>query len=125
MGTTSRPRIAVVLAAGKGTRMRSKPPKPLFEVAGKPMLHWVLEAARAAGCERSLVVVGHQAERLKEAFADRSDVDWVLQEEQLGTGHALAQAEPHVDGDALRAGMALRPVFDHGGTVTLLRYAPA
>ena len=99
--SASRPRIAVVLAAGKGTRMRSKLPKPLFEVAGKPMLHWVLEAAKAAGCERSLVVVGYQAERLQEAFADRDDVTWVLQEEQLGTGHALAQAEPHVDKDAM------------------------
>lgn len=96
-----RPRVAVVLAAGKGSRMRSKHPKPLFEVAGRPMLHWVLEAAREAGCERSLVVVGHQAARLQEAFADRDDITWVMQENQLGTGHALAQVEPHVDGDAL------------------------
>ena len=96
-----RRRVAVVLAAGKGTRMRSKHPKPLFEVAGKPMLHWVLEAARDAGCERSLVVVGHQAERLQEAFADRDDVTWVMQEKQLGTGHALAQVESYVDGEAL------------------------
>lgn len=101
MGTDSKRRVAVVLAAGKGTRMRSKHPKPLFEVAGRPMLHWILEAARAAGCERSLVVVGHQADRLKEAFSDRDDITWVLQEQQLGTGHALAQAEPHVDGDAV------------------------
>lgn len=95
------PRIAVILAAGKGTRMRSQKPKPLFEVAGRPMLYWVIEAAKQAGCERSLVVVGHQAERLKEAFADRDDITWVTQEQQLGTGHALAQAEPEIDGDAM------------------------
>ncbi len=98
MSNSPKRRIAVVLAAGKGTRMRSKYPKPLFEVAGQSMLHWVLEAAREAGCERCLVVVGHQSERLKEAFADQDDIVWVLQEEQLGTGHALAQAEPFLAG---------------------------
>lgn len=96
MSESAATRIAVILAAGKGTRMRSERPKPLFEVAGRPMLQWVIDAARAAGCCRILVVVGHQAEAVQSAFAD-AGVEWVLQEEQLGTGHALAQAEAKLD----------------------------
>lgn len=87
------PRIAVVLAAGKGTRMRSERPKVLHEAAGRPLLAWVLDAARGAGCDRLLVVVGHGADEVKGAFADAEDVTWVLQERQLGTGHALLQVE--------------------------------
>jgi len=89
-------RIAVILAAGKGTRMRSSRPKPLFEVAGRPMLAWVIDAARAAGGARILAVGGHEAEAVKSALGGQDwgqGVEWVLQEEQLGTGHALAQAE--------------------------------
>ncbi|MEM8960419.1 MAG: bifunctional UDP-N-acetylglucosamine diphosphorylase/glucosamine-1-phosphate N-acetyltransferase GlmU [Acidobacteriota bacterium] len=97
----TRPRIAVVLAAGRGTRMRSSLAKPLHQVASRPMLAWVLDAARAAGCERLLIVVGHDADAIREQFADATDITWVEQTEQLGTGHALAQAERHVDGDAL------------------------
>ncbi|MEM6792558.1 MAG: bifunctional UDP-N-acetylglucosamine diphosphorylase/glucosamine-1-phosphate N-acetyltransferase GlmU [Acidobacteriota bacterium] len=93
------PRIAVILAAGQGTRMRSRLAKPLHEVAGRPMLAWVIDAARQAGCSRILAVVGHQAEAVQAAFADQ-DVEWILQEEQLGTGHALAQAEARLgEGD--------------------------
>lgn len=77
--------------------MRSERPKPLHPVAGRPMLHWVLDAARDAGCEHVLVVVGYGAEEVKaSAPADegtRGYVTWVEQREQLGTGHALAQAE--------------------------------
>ncbi len=93
-------RIAVVLAAGKGTRMKSRKPKVLHEVAGRPMLAWVLDTARAARCSRILVIVGHAADEVRAAFAGESDVAWVEQREQLGTGHALAQVEPHVGGEA-------------------------
>ena len=94
MSESTANRVAVILAAGKGTRMRSERPKPLFEVAGRPMLAWVIDAARAAGCQRIMVVIGHRADLVKETFADSEvDIEWVLQEEQLGTGHALAQAE--------------------------------
>lgn len=89
---TEGPVVAVVLAAGQGTRMRSDRPKVLHEAAGRPLLAWVLDAARSAGCERVAVVVGHQAERVRRAFAG-AGVEWVLQERQLGTGHALAQVE--------------------------------
>ncbi|MFP3939801.1 MAG: NTP transferase domain-containing protein [Thermoanaerobaculia bacterium] len=91
------PVVAVVLAAGKGTRMRSERPKVLHEAAGRPLLAWVLDAARSAGCRRLAVVVGHQAERVRRAFAGDDGVEWVLQERQLGTGHALAQVEPHLE----------------------------
>lgn len=96
---TPHPRVAVILAAGKGTRMKSALPKVLHRAAGRPLLQWVVDAARAAGCERILVVVGHGAERVREEITG-DDLGWVLQAEQKGTGHALAQAEPEVPGDA-------------------------
>jgi bifunctional UDP-N-acetylglucosamine pyrophosphorylase/glucosamine-1-phosphate N-acetyltransferase len=104
---TERPVVAVVLAAGKGTRMESDLAKVLHEAAGRPLLAWVLDAARAAGCSRLAVVIGHQADRVRETFAGPGergdDIDWVLQERQLGTGHALLQAAdvPDLPDDAL------------------------
>jgi bifunctional UDP-N-acetylglucosamine pyrophosphorylase/glucosamine-1-phosphate N-acetyltransferase len=89
-----------VLAAGKGKRMRSDLPKVLHPAAGRPLLSWVIEAARSAGCERILVIVGHGAQQVREVIGD-AGVEWVLQAEQKGTGHALAQAEPHLQGDAM------------------------
>src|SRR5260370_41866984 len=85
-------KVAVVLAAGKGTRMRSRLPKVLHRAAGRPLVAWVLDAARAAGCERILVVVGHGSERVR-AEIGGGDITWVVQEPQRGTGHALAQVE--------------------------------
>lgn len=99
--TPKAPRVAAILAAGKGTRMRSDLPKVLHSVAGRPMLHWVIEAARQGGCERILVIIGHGADAVRQASADLAEelgVSWVLQEQQLGTGHALAQIEPHFEG---------------------------
>lgn len=95
----SGPRIAVILAAGKGTRMKSSLPKVLHEAAGRPLLAWVIDAARAAGCQRILVVVGHGAEKVRERI-EGDDLGWVLQAEQRGTGHALVQAEGEIDGAA-------------------------
>ena len=89
--------VGVVLAAGKGTRMRSARPKVLHEVGGRPMLAWVLDAVRAAGCRRILVVVGHEAAAVRNEFADE-DLEWVEQTEQRGTGHALQQVEPALSG---------------------------
>ncbi|HEX6203304.1 MAG TPA: NTP transferase domain-containing protein, partial [Thermoanaerobaculia bacterium] len=66
-GAGGRPRrVAVVLAAGQGTRMRSARPKVLHEVAGRPMLAWVIDAAHRAGCDEVVVVVGHGAEAVRE-----------------------------------------------------------
>lgn len=82
---------AVVLAAGKGTRMRSDLPKVLCEVCGRPMIHFVLDALEKAGIRRQIVVVGHQADRVREELSEREeDISFVLQEQQLGTGHAVA-----------------------------------
>jgi len=94
-------RVAIVLAAGQGKRMKSGLPKVLHQAAGRPLLAWVLDAARAAGCERILVVVGHRADAVRAAFADADDLVWVEQQEQLGTGHALAQTAPAIEGEAL------------------------
>jgi bifunctional UDP-N-acetylglucosamine pyrophosphorylase/glucosamine-1-phosphate N-acetyltransferase len=81
---------AIILAAGKGTRMKSDRPKVMHEVCGRPMLAWVLEACASAGCRPLLTVIGHQPDRVREAFAGADhDVRWVLQEPQLGTGHAV------------------------------------
>ena len=96
---TPRPRVAVILAAGKGTRMKSSLPKVLHRAAGRPLLQWVVDAARAARCERILIVVGHGAEKVREEITG-GDLGWVLQAEQKGTGHALAQAEPEIPGNA-------------------------
>lgn len=96
---TARSKVAVVLAAGKGTRMRSSQPKVLHRVAGRRLLEWVLDSARAAGCERILVVVGHGAEQIREEVGD-GDLIWVTQAEQRGTGHALAQVEPFLEEEA-------------------------
>jgi bifunctional UDP-N-acetylglucosamine pyrophosphorylase/glucosamine-1-phosphate N-acetyltransferase len=87
---------AVILAAGKGTRMKSELPKVLHPVAGKPMLWHVLEAIKEASSEAPIVVVGHGAEQV-ENFVGRDGV-CVLQEPQLGTGHAVMQAESTLKG---------------------------
>ncbi len=90
-------RAAVILAAGQGTRMRSSLPKVLHEAGGRPLLQWVIEAARGAGCSRIVVIVGHGQElvrsTIREALGQADDIEWVVQEEQLGTGHAVLQAE--------------------------------
>ncbi|SDU33635.1 bifunctional UDP-N-acetylglucosamine diphosphorylase/glucosamine-1-phosphate N-acetyltransferase GlmU [Halopseudomonas salegens] len=87
----------VILAAGQGTRMRSALPKVLHPIAGKPMLAHVLDCARAMQPARIHVVIGHGAERVREQLA-AADINWVVQAEQLGTGHAVAQALPQLIG---------------------------
>ena len=89
---------AVVLAAGKGTRMNSDLPKVLHEVAGKPLLGHVLDTVGEVGIDHTVVVVGHKADLVRETCG-RAGLDFVLQEPQLGTGHAVQVAIP-----ALREG---------------------
>jgi bifunctional UDP-N-acetylglucosamine pyrophosphorylase/glucosamine-1-phosphate N-acetyltransferase len=86
----------VILAAGKGTRMRSDLPKVLHPLAGKPMLAHVLDTARQLGAAKICVVYGHGGELVPQKLA-APDIAWALQEPQLGTGHAVLQALPHVD----------------------------
>ncbi len=79
---------AIILAAGKSTRMKSARSKLLHEVCGRPILGYVLEACRGAGVGEMVLVVGHEREAVQAAF-DAPDVTWVVQEPQLGTGHAV------------------------------------
>ncbi|MEA4924789.1 MAG: bifunctional UDP-N-acetylglucosamine diphosphorylase/glucosamine-1-phosphate N-acetyltransferase GlmU [Syntrophomonadaceae bacterium] len=89
---------AVILAAGKGVRMCSKLPKVVHRVAGKPMVVHVADAVREAGVDRIVLVVGHGRHSVEELFPSGS-VEFVVQEEQLGTGHALLQAQAKVSQD--------------------------
>ncbi|HEY3314728.1 MAG TPA: bifunctional UDP-N-acetylglucosamine diphosphorylase/glucosamine-1-phosphate N-acetyltransferase GlmU [Bacillota bacterium] len=86
----------VILAAGQGTRMKSNLPKVIHQLAGRPMIEYVVEAAAAAVGAKPLVVVGYQRELIEAALGDRAD--YVIQEEQLGTGHAVAQTASRLRG---------------------------
>lgn len=90
----------VILAAGQGTRMKSRLPKVLHPLAGKPLLAHVMDSALALEAEKLNVVVGHGAETVKE-YMSEYQANWVEQKEQLGTGHAVAQALPAIDDDAV------------------------
>ena len=81
---------SVILAAGMGTRMKSKMPKVLHKVCGKPLSKWVIDASEAAGADKVCAVVGHKAETVKEVLGDVCE--FALQAEQKGTGHAVMQA---------------------------------
>lgn len=83
---------AVILAAGKGTRMKSDLVKVMHPLAGTPMIGWPVGVARKAGASRIVLVVGHQSEKVTEYFAGAPDITFAIQEEQLGTGHAVACA---------------------------------
>ncbi|HSC75747.1 MAG TPA: bifunctional UDP-N-acetylglucosamine diphosphorylase/glucosamine-1-phosphate N-acetyltransferase GlmU [Pseudomonadales bacterium] len=83
----------VILAAGQGTRMNSSLPKVLHTIAGKSMLQHVIDAGRVFDDARLHVVIGHGAEHIRNAFKSE-DIHWVVQEQQLGTGHAVQQALP-------------------------------
>lgn len=87
---------AIVLAAGQGTRMNSDLAKVLHPMAGQPLLAHVLAALDALGVGRVLVVIGHQRDRVRAAFAE-AEVEWVVQAEQRGTGHAVLVAAPALE----------------------------
>ena len=90
------PSAAIVLAAGAGTRMKSKKPKVAHEVMGKPLVHWVLDAARDAGIDRSVIVVGHGRDQVEPLVEGRGEI--VVQTEQKGTGHAVNMCRDLLDG---------------------------
>jgi bifunctional UDP-N-acetylglucosamine pyrophosphorylase/glucosamine-1-phosphate N-acetyltransferase len=85
---------ALVLAAGMGKRMNSDLAKVLHPMAGQPLLAHVLATLDGLGVGRKVVVIGHQRERVQAAFAERDDLEWAIQAEQRGTGHACMMAEP-------------------------------
>jgi bifunctional UDP-N-acetylglucosamine pyrophosphorylase/glucosamine-1-phosphate N-acetyltransferase len=90
--------VAIILAAGQGSRMRSARPKVLHEVCGLPLIRYVVDTARAAGARRILVVVGAGADQVKAALHDEPDVEFAYQTDQRGTGHAVKSCR-----DALRS----------------------
>jgi bifunctional UDP-N-acetylglucosamine pyrophosphorylase/glucosamine-1-phosphate N-acetyltransferase len=88
----------VILAAGMGTRMKSRLPKVLHPLLGKPLLGYCIETAFASGADRVVVVIGHGAELVRKTFGSQPDLGFVEQEQQLGTAHALAQARTALEG---------------------------
>ncbi|WP_353495203.1 bifunctional UDP-N-acetylglucosamine diphosphorylase/glucosamine-1-phosphate N-acetyltransferase GlmU [Vibrio cholerae] len=88
----------VILAAGKGTRMHSNMPKVLHTLAGKPMVKHVIDTCNNLGAQNIHLVYGHGGDQMQQALANEN-VNWVLQAQQLGTGHAVDQASPHFQDD--------------------------
>lgn len=84
---------AVILAAGKGTRMQSDLPKVVHTIDGKCLVDYVIEAAEGAGAEDICLVVGYKHEEVENTISHKDDVTFVLQEQQLGTGHAVKCAK--------------------------------
>jgi bifunctional UDP-N-acetylglucosamine pyrophosphorylase / glucosamine-1-phosphate N-acetyltransferase len=91
---------AIILAAGKSTRMKSKRPKPLHEICGKPMLGWILDACFEAEVTKVLLVVGHGKDEIIAAFGGDKRIEFVEQTEQLGTGHAAKMCVGHLKNHA-------------------------
>jgi len=87
-----------ILAAGKGTRMKSKLPKVLHHLAGKSLINRVLSSTRGLKPDRSLIVVGHQADLVEDSLKNHQDLEFVLQQPQNGTGHAIQQLSPRLKG---------------------------
>lgn len=112
----------VILAAGQGTRMRSATPKVLHPVAGKSMLAHVIDTARALKPKSIHVVIGHGAEQVRDAFS-APDLSFVVQPQQLGTGHAVAQAMPHVDAEQVLVLYGDVPLIQQATIERLLTHA--
>lgn len=89
---------AIVLAAGKSTRMKSDLPKALHEVCGQPMLAYVIAACRLSGVDRLLVVLGHGKDDVMRRFEADTDLEWIEQEKQKGTGHAVGCCRNALEG---------------------------
>ncbi len=89
--------LAIILAAGKGRRMASELPKVLVPVCGRPMIHYVIDAVRAAGVRRMLMVVGYRADLVRRELAGEPGLEFVVQSEQLGTGHAVMMCRERLD----------------------------
>jgi bifunctional UDP-N-acetylglucosamine pyrophosphorylase / glucosamine-1-phosphate N-acetyltransferase len=86
---------AIIMAAGKGTRMKSDLPKVMHEACGRPMVRWVVDAAQSAGVSGITLVIGHGADIVRAAFEGDAEIRFAMQMPQLGTGHAVDQARPH------------------------------
>jgi len=91
-------RVAIILAAGISSRMKTDAPKVLHEVCGRPMLAYVLDACRGVGVGKIYVVIGFGAEQVKKRFEAANDIVWVRQDEQKGTAHAVLCCKEHLNG---------------------------
>ena len=96
MRAAKKPPLAVVLAAGKGTRMKSDLPKVLCQANGRPLIEYVLDSLRQAGVEKIVVVVGYRADDVKTALSQYENIEFALQHEQLGTGHAVMMCREQI-----------------------------
>jgi UDP-N-acetylglucosamine diphosphorylase/glucosamine-1-phosphate N-acetyltransferase len=99
----SEPPVAVILAAGKGKRMKSDLPKVFHKLHGKPMVEYVIDTAKELGVKRIILVIGHRWEKGKKSL-EHLNVEFVVQERQLGTGHAVLQTKEllfNFEGDVL------------------------
>ncbi|MCE9688107.1 bifunctional UDP-N-acetylglucosamine diphosphorylase/glucosamine-1-phosphate N-acetyltransferase GlmU [Shewanella sp. AS16] len=114
----------VILAAGKGTRMRSDLPKVLHPIAHKSMVQHVIDTAKALGSAAIQLVYGYGADKLQASLGEQP-LSWVLQAEQLGTGHAVAQASPHLaDEDTVLILYGDVPLIQQSTLETLLAARP-
>lgn len=86
---------SIILAAGMGTRMKSKTPKVLHRVCGKPLCGWVIDASKEAGADKVVAIIGHGADMVRQTIGDAAE--FVLQAEQKGTGHAVIQAKEFIE----------------------------
>lgn len=128
--TKNAPLHVIVLAAGEGKRMKSRKAKVLMPLAGRPLLAHVLEAARALQPQKIHLVYGHCGEQVRAAFEGQADLNWVLQSQRLGTGHAVREALLDVPDDAtvlvlygdvpLTRAQTLQRLVSAEGTVSLL-----
>src|SRR3954453_19099231 len=90
--------VAIILAAGHGKRMKSERAKVLHEVCGRPMIRYVVDAARGAGAKTIVVVVGYAADQVRDALQGEPDILFATQERQLGTGDAVRACATPLDG---------------------------
>jgi UDP-N-acetylglucosamine diphosphorylase/glucosamine-1-phosphate N-acetyltransferase len=109
---------AIILAAGLGKRMNSDLPKVLHPVGGRPMVCAVVDACRQAGCRRIVLVVGHKQELVRGVFAGQNDIEFAVQDQQLGTGHATKCAASLFTAENREPG---HPVFVLAGDGPLIR----
>lgn len=115
--------IGVIMAAGKGTRMRSDKPKVIHPIGGRPMVCCVVDACREAGCTRVILIVGYRQEEVREAIASQGEawakgIEFAVQAEQLGTGHAVICAKETIGPAGLKP---LQPIFVLAGDGPLIR----
>ncbi len=117
-GDTAHAPTAIILAAGLGKRMNSDLPKVLHPIGGRPMVCAVVDACREAGCRRIVLVVGHKQELVRKVFEGQSDIEFAVQDQQLGTGHATRCAASLFVAESREPG---HPVFVLAGDGPLIR----